>query len=128
LRTVCFTGEVFSGKGEGTTFVNLLWAKRQMEETLGFTLFPGTLNVKLTREGVRMREMLEGEGGFAILPASGYCTARLFRAKLSGVECGLVLPQIVGYPADVVELVSSVNLREKLCLFDGSRVEVEVIF
>lgn len=99
-----------------------------MEEKLGFALFPGTLNVKLTRGDTEMREMLKGEGGFAILPAFGHCTARLFIAKLGGVECGLVFPQIVGYPADVVELVSSVNLREKLCLFDGSRVEVEVTF
>lgn len=121
-------GQVFSGKGEGTTFVNLPWAKRQMEEKLGFTLFPGTLNVELTREGTRMREMLKGEGGFAILPAAGYCLARLFIAKLGGVECGLVFPQVAGYPVDVVELVSSVNLREKLCLFDGSQVEVEVTF
>ncbi len=121
-------GQVFSGKGEGTTFVNLPWAKRQMEEKLGFTLFPGTLNIELTPEDTRMRETLKGEGGFAILPASGYCPARLFRAKLSGVECGVVFPQINGYPVDVVELVSSVNLREKLCLFDGSQVEVEVTF
>jgi len=121
-------GQVISGKGEGTTFVNLPWAKRQMEEKLGFTLFPGTLNVELTREGTSMREMLKGEGGFAIMPASGYCTARLFRAKLGGVKCGVVFPQIAGYPVDVVELVSSVNLREKSCLFDGSQVEVEVTF
>lgn len=121
-------GQVISGKGEGTTFVNLPWAKRQMEEKLGFTLFPGTLNVELTREGTSMREMLKGEGGFAIMPASGYCAARLFRAKLGLVKCGVVFPQITGYPVDVVELVSSVNLREKLCLFDSSQVEVEVTF
>jgi riboflavin kinase len=121
-------GQVFSGKGEGTTFVSLPWAKRQIEEKLGFTLFPGTLNIELTREGTRMREMLKGEDGFAIMPASGYCPARLFRAKLGGVECGLVFPQIAGYPVNVVELVSYVNLREKLCLFDGSRVEVRVTF
>jgi len=121
-------GQVFSGKGEGASFVNLPWAKRQMEEKLGFTLFPGTLNIKLTREGTRMREILKGEGGFAILPASGHCPARLFKAKLAGVECGVVFPQMASYPVDVVELVSSVNLREKLCLFDGRQVEVEVIF
>lgn len=121
-------GQIFSGKGEGTTFVNLPWAKRQMEEKLGFTLFPGTLNVELTRESTRTKEMLKGEGGFAILPASGYCPARFFKAKLADVECGLVFPQIAGYPVDVVELVSSVNLRERLRLFDGSQVEVEVTF
>jgi CTP-dependent riboflavin kinase len=121
-------GQVFSGKGEGATFVNLPWAKRQMEEELGFALFPGTLDIKLTWESAKMREILKGEGGFAILPASGYCPARLFKAKLAGVECGVVFPQITDYPVYVIELVSSVNLRKKLCLFDGSKVEVEVIF
>jgi CTP-dependent riboflavin kinase len=39
-----------------------------------------------------------------------------------------VVPEIVRYPADVIEIVASVNLREKFQLKDGDSVEVTVPF
>jgi riboflavin kinase len=119
-------GEIFSGRGEGAKFMELAWVKEQMEEKLGFTLFPGTLNVKLTTNSVKMGKLLKKRAGVEILPASGYCRGRLFKAKLNGVECAVIVPEVVGYPENIVEVVAPVNLREKLCLLDGSRVEVEV--
>jgi riboflavin kinase len=119
-------GEIFSGRGEGAKFMELAWVKKQMEEKLGFTLFPGTLNVKLTTDSVKTGKLLKKRAGFEILPASGYCRGRLFKAKLNGVECAVIVPEVVGYPENIVEVVAPVNLREKLCLLDGSPVEVEV--
>jgi riboflavin kinase len=119
-------GEIFSGRGEGAKFMELAWVKKQMEEKLGFTLFPGTLNVKLTTNSVKMGKLLKKRAGVEILPASGYCRGRLFKAKLNGVECAVIVPEVVGYPENIVEVVAPVNLREKLCLLDGSPVEVEV--
>ncbi len=107
-------------------FIELDWVKKQMEEKLGFTLFPGTLNVKLTTDSVKTRKLLRERAGVEILPASGYCRGRLFKAVLNGVECAVIVPEVVGYPENIVEVVAPVNLREKLCLLDGSLVEVEV--
>jgi riboflavin kinase len=126
LKTLCVKGEIFSGRGEGAKFMELAWVKKQMEEKLGFTLFPGTLNVKLTTNSVKMGKLLKKRAGVEILPASGYCRGRLFKAKLNGVECAVIVPEVVGYPENIVEVVAPVNLREKLCLLDGSPVEVEV--
>jgi riboflavin kinase len=126
LKTLCVKGEIFSGRGEGAKFIELAWVKKQMEEKLGFTLFSGTLNVKLTTNSVKMGKLLKKRAGVEILPASGYCRGRLFKAKLNGVECAVIVPEVVGYPENIVEVVAPVNLREKLCLLDGSPVEVEV--
>ena len=126
MKTLCVKGEIFSGRGEGAKFMELAWVKKQMEEKLGFTLFPGTLNVKLTTNSVKMGKLLKKRAGVEILPASGYCRGRLFKAKLNGVECAVIVPEVVGYPENIVEVVAPVNLREKLCLLDGSPVEVEV--
>jgi riboflavin kinase len=126
LKHLCLKGEIFSGRGEGAKFIELAWVKKQMEEKLGFTLFPGTLNVKLTADSVKMGKLLKKRAGFEILPASGYCRGRLFKAILNGVECAVIVPEVVGYPENIVEVVAPVNLREKLCLLNGSLVEVEV--
>ncbi len=126
MKSLCLKGEIFSGRGEAAKFIELAWVKEQMEEKLGFTLFPGTLNVKLTKDSVKMGKLLKKRAGVEILPASGYCRGRLFKAMLNGVECAVIVPEVVGYPENIVEVVAPVNLREKLRLVDGRLVEFEV--
>jgi riboflavin kinase len=126
LKALCLKGKIISGKGEGAKFTRLAWARTQMEEKLGFTLFPGTLNVRLSPDSVKMAKLMKKRAGFEILPASGYCRGRLFKAILDGVECAVIVPELVGYSEDIVEVVAPVNLKEKLCLLDGSLVKVEV--
>jgi riboflavin kinase len=127
LKSLCLKGEIFSGRGEGAKFIELAWVKKQMEEKLGFTLFPGTLNVKLTAESVKIGKLLKKRVGFEIPPASGYCQGRFFKAKLHDIEGAVLIPEVVGYPENIVEVVASANLREALHLSDGSLVEVEVM-
>jgi len=127
LKSLCLKGEIFSGRGEGAKFIELAWVKKQMEEKLGFTLFPGTLNVKLTTDSVKMGKLLKKRAGFEILPASGYCRGRFFKAKLHDIEGAVLIPEVAGYPENIVEVVASANLRETLHLSDGSPVEVEVM-
>ncbi len=45
------TGVIHSGAGKGAYFMQLDWVVRQCEDKLGFTPFPGTLNVHITRRG-----------------------------------------------------------------------------
>jgi riboflavin kinase len=127
LKSLCLRGEIFSGRGEGAKFIELAWVKKQMEEKLGFTLFPGTLNVKLTTDSVKTGKLLKKRAGFEILPASGYCRGRFFKAKLHDIESAVLIPEVAGYPENIVEVVASVNLRETLHLSEGSPVEVEVM-
>jgi riboflavin kinase len=128
LRTLCLRGRVFSGKGEGAEFVNFSWARKQIEEKLGFTPYPGTLNIRLDEKSIKIRKALKDARGVEILPVPGFCHGRIFEAKIMNVKCAVVIPEVPGYPKDVLEVVSSTNLREKLHLVDGSSVEVNVIF
>jgi CTP-dependent riboflavin kinase len=38
----------------------------------------------------------------------------------------LVVPEVLDYPDDIIEIVAPANLRDELRLVDGSLVEVEV--
>jgi len=126
LLRVTFEGTVFSGKGEGRKFIGLSWVTRQIEATLGFTPYAGTLNIHLTEESAAKKKLLEAAEKFEIVPEKGYCTGFLIRAKMNGWGCGVVLPQVPSYPPDVLEVVAALNLREQLGLSDGSTVSVDV--
>lgn len=126
MKTLRLTGEIISGKGDGAKFTRLAWARTQMNKELGFPVFPGTLNVKLTADSLKMMKRLKESKGFEISPAPGFCRAKLWKARLNDVECAVIIPEVVGYPESIVEVVASTNLRKRLGLLDGSQVEVEV--
>lgn len=127
MKTVNMTGTVFSGEGEGARFMELPWVTEQIEEKLGFTPYPGTLNLKLSREGVKNRSLLQKTAGMQVSLSQGFHTGRIFEASLrEDVECGIVIPQIPNYPQDVIEVIASTNLREKLGLEDGDHVEIRI--
>ncbi|MGB9854184.1 MAG: DUF120 domain-containing protein [Candidatus Bathyarchaeales archaeon] len=124
---ICLKGKVFSGTGEGAKFTELPWVKRQMEEKLGFVPYLGTLNIKLLKGDVKLKNLLKRAKSIEILPVKGYCLGKCFRAHLvNGLECAIVLPEVRDYPEDVIEVIAPVNLREKLQLKDGDTIEVIV--
>ena len=119
---------VFSGKGEGAKFIKLPWVRKQITEKLGFTPHPGTLNIKLTRESLKLRTLLGKTGAIEISPAAGFHRGRCFQAYLiNNLKCAVVIPETPDYPRDVIELIAPINLREKLRLRDGDCVEVKIL-
>jgi riboflavin kinase len=121
-----FRGTVFSGKGEGRKFIELPWVRRQIEEKLGFSPYSGTLNIHLTKETAEYKKLLENTGHFDINPEKGYCTGILIKACISNLDCAVIFPQVPNYPIDVLEVIASLCLRERLKIVDGDEVAVTV--
>ncbi|HMK95082.1 MAG TPA: DUF120 domain-containing protein [Candidatus Limnocylindrales bacterium] len=126
LPQVTFKGAVFSASGEGRKFMSLPWVRRQIQEKLGFTPYPGTLNLRLTEKSVQRKKLLEKIRKFKIVPENGYCTGTLIEARIDGVKCGILIPQVPNYPRDLLEVTAASNLREHFKLDDGSEVCVTV--
>ncbi len=124
MPTLIFEGTVFSGKGEGKKFITLPWVKEQIEAKLGFSPFPGTLNLRLTQESTQRKGQLKTAETADITPQAGYCRGLLIKAQISNMDGAIVLPQIPDYPQDVLEVIAAVCLREKLKLADGDGVAV----
>lgn len=127
MNTLCIKGEVFAGKGEGAKFVRLPWVRRQIVEKLGFDPYLGTLNLRLYEDNVKTKRQLKKAESVSVSPVAGFCSGKCYKAFLTNsLECAIIMPEVARYPADVIEIVSSTNLREKLCLKDGDIVEVKV--
>jgi riboflavin kinase len=124
LKKIEFSGTVISGNGDGKKFMELPWVKQQITEKLGFTPYAGTLNLKLTEESAKQRKLIEKTPSAKVLPADGYSKGLLFKAFIGIVQCAIVIPQVAGYPNDLLEVIASVYLREALQLEDGCEVTV----
>jgi riboflavin kinase len=126
LKKIKLSGKVFSGQGEGTRFLEQPWVKQQIKEKLGFIPYHGTLNVRLSEESAKRRKLLEKATAMQVCPAEGYCSGKIFKSSAGVLECAVVIPEVAGYPADVLEIIAPANLREKLQLADGDQITVTV--
>jgi len=132
IASIKLSGVVISGLGEGAFYVSLEGYRRAMEEALGFTPYPGTLNVRLERQSLPYRRYLDSLPGILIPGFSNgirtYGAVKAFRARIRGIEGAVVIPERTHHPSDVVEIVAPVKLRDVLGLKDGDRIEIEVYF
>ena len=120
-------GKVFSGSGEGAKFIQLPWVKRQIAEKLGFIPYPGTLNIKIIEGSHELEKLLKKEKAIEVLPAKGFCRGRCLKAILmDNLKCAIVVPEILNYAENTIEVIAQVNLREKFGLRDGDIVEVNI--
>lgn len=123
-------GKVFTGLGEGSRFVKLLWFRRQVKEKFNFDPYPGTLNLLLEDENIQtMLELYGRNAGYEIIPKDGFSTGRLYKALIAGAVFGAVIkPCIPNYPKNILEVIAPFHLRSFLKLKDGDIVEVKVWF
>ena len=128
---ICIEGRVTSGVGEGKYYVSLEGYRKQFIEKLGFDPYPGTLNLKIPKEQMYFRRLLDEEEGIHI---DGFKTedrtfgeVKAFKCRINGIKGAVVIPQRTHYSKDILEIIAPVCLREKLNLEDGDKVVVEVL-
>ena len=126
MANISLKGKVFTGKGEGKKFLTLPWVEHQIREKIGFIPYAGTLNIRLNREGIQQKKLLLKAQRLEITPEKGYCTGILIKAKISSMDCGIIIPLVPAYPVDVIEVIAPIFLRHRLHLADGSEAAVTV--
>ena len=125
-------GIVFTGLSEGSYYVGLEGYRKQFRAKLGFDPYPGTLNLRVKREDLNERRMLESFPsvyieGFANEKRT-YGPAKCFRAIVNNkVSSAIIVPIRAHYGEDVIELISPHQLRKQLKLKDGDVVTVKVL-
>ena len=126
MKKITLRGKVFSGGGTGSLFVNLPWAKKQFKEKLGFNPYPGTLNLQLSPR-TDVKELGNATKGIKIKPPEGFHGGRCFKALVMEKVWGaIVVPDVPGYPPNLLEILAPIHLREALGVKDGMEVKVTV--
>jgi riboflavin kinase, archaea type len=130
-RGIALNAVVFTGLSEGSYYISLEGYRKQFRDKLGFDPFPGTLNLRLTKESILERRELEkfpfvGIDGFADKDRT-YGGARCYRVTVEGkIQGAIVVPIRAHYGEDVIEIIAEENLRKTLHLKDGDTVSVQV--
>ena len=129
--TIVIEGEVFSGLGEGAYYMSTKGYNRQFLKSLGFSPFPGTLNLKLSpSETLKKKELetyppviVEGfkSGGRTFGRVKCYPT--IINDKIDGA---ILLIHRTHYDDSTLEVIAPVHLRESLGLKEGSKVQLKV--
>ena len=123
------TGVIFSDLGKAGSFMSLEWVQKSLREGLGFSPYPATLNLRLESENEMAvwREVKREISGLSITsPDPSFCQARFFLVDIGGeVKGAVLLPGVEGYPADKIEVIAPVRLKDALRLRDGEKITLE---
>jgi len=124
-------GKVFTGLGEGAYYISQPKYREQFIEKLGFNPYPGTLNVKIKEEYLKKVFLIKSYPGIII---EGFINnkrtfgpVKCYKAVLEDkIEGAVISAMRSHYKDDVLEIISSVNLREALKLKDGDKISFTV--
>ena len=127
-RVTSLTGVVTSGLGQGAYFMSLPWVRDAVRRLIGFTPYPGTLNVRLDADMIGIwRRTRDGHSIVLAPPPSEPCGARLLPVVVApDVEAAVIVPDVTRYGEDLLELIAAVHLRSRLGLHDESRVTLRL--
>ncbi|WP_461865478.1 DUF120 domain-containing protein [Thermococcus sp.] len=121
-------GEVISGIGEGAYYVRHY--AHLIEEYLGFTPYPGTLNVRV----IFPKTIFDALCGAKPITIPGFTKegrtfgdVKAYRVMIDGVEGAVVIPSRTIHPPRIAEVISPVYLRKELNLKDGSKITLKVV-
>lgn len=131
------TGTVFSDLGRASVFMALDWVQQALCETLGYVPFPATLNVRprTPDDGLIWRQVQRELKGVPLPTEAGACSAQVYlvditRPVLMGnraVRGAVLLPAVSDYPADKIEVVAPVRLKDKFNVVDGDQLNLEFV-
>jgi riboflavin kinase len=127
--TIC--GTITTGMGEGEYYMKMEEYTKQFSEKLGFTPFPGTLNLKLRGdEDIRTRHRLSDMPGILIngfkKESRTFGSVKCFRADFEGIHGAIIIPARTHHSSDTVEVIAKDKIRNKLGLDEGDKVCVRL--
>ena len=126
---VQFKGVVVSGMGEGRYYTEQMGYVEQFREKLGFSPYPGTLNVKIELIERNKLRFLKNNQAIEISEFKTrnrtFGAVRCFKAEINGIKGAIVLPMRSHY-SNVLEFISQTYLREKLEIKDDDEVNIVI--
>lgn len=121
-------GTVTTGLGEGKYYLSLPGYRKQIEKKLGFSPYPGTLNIRLEEADLWKRQHLLSLDPVVIRGFRDenrtYGDLFAYRCAAGGGKCAAIVPLRTHHGADILEIIAPHDLKRKLRKKDGDRVRV----
>ena len=129
---IIMTGELFSGLGEGAYYISHEGYAKQFKEKLGFKPYPGTLNLRIKREDVWKKKLIEECSPIIIDGFSNdvrnFGSVKCCRVLINGrIEGEAIFALRTHYSDDVIEIIAPYDLRDKLKLKNKAKIKITVV-
>lgn len=122
FKMVNLKGKIIKGIGEGKHYIAIY--SKHIHEIIGYVPYLGTLNIKITDGSVE--EFFNDIRKLTIYSFQkngiSYGSVVLYLVKLNGFEVYVVRPIKTSHHNDVVEIISDVDLKEKLDIDENSEI------
>jgi CTP-dependent riboflavin kinase len=122
-------GKIVSGLKQGAFFTQLDWFQEQCLEKLGYTPYPGTLNIEISVEDIPEAAVIEQKAEIEFIPPdSTFCSGRAYPIEIEGICAAIIMPaeEVRVHGKNIIEVISEVKLKDALRLDDGDSVELTV--
>lgn len=121
------TGRIVSGAGQGAFFTQLEWVKEQCLQKLGFSPWPGTLNLEISMDRVDVIEGLRGKVGMELIsPDANYCSGHVLPVSVEGQKAAIVIPaqDVRVHAKNIIEIIAPERLKKVLDVKDGDQITI----
>jgi len=122
-------GRIVSGLKKAAFFVQLDWVQEQCSEKLGFTPYPGTLNLELSSEYVSVIEEIQKLDGIELTsPDPAFCSGKVLHANIEGISGAIMIPadEVRIHKNNIVEVIASQRLKDVLNVEEGDYISLNV--
>ncbi|MBI2546371.1 CTP-dependent riboflavin kinase [Candidatus Woesearchaeota archaeon] len=123
----CISGTLKTGLGEGKYYMSQQEYQSQFAEKLGFTAYPGTLNLTVeptevltfinSQAPIRINGFERRERTFGALTA--------YRARIGKISCSIIIPDRTTHDSSTLEVIAPDYLRDALKIKDGDIITIE---
>jgi len=125
-KNIVLNGIVTRGLGEGAYFMSMIHYKEEIKKKLGFDTYPGTLNLKVSKE---QSDLLKNIPPIKI---DGYKSssntlggAACYKARIKEVNGSIIVPDLTKHK-DVIEFIAPIHVKSELKLKDGDKISIEL--
>ena len=125
------TGKIVSGAKQAAFFTQLDWVQKQCDQKIGFKPFPGTLNIEISDETVKLlRSLRQEEIPELRAPDADSCSAKIIPVTIENIQAAIVIPdeKVRVHGINIIEIVSAVRLKDDLSLKDGDTVSFSITY
>jgi riboflavin kinase len=123
-------GTIVAGLGEGRFYLSLDGYRKEIRRKLGFEPYPGTLNVRVDPECMPSRQQLRRMEPQIIQGFKGkdraYGDLFAYNCRIGRLDCALIIPLRTHHGPDIIEVISSFDIKKTLGKKDGDSVKVVV--
>ena len=120
-------GIIVSGHGKGAYFMSKSFYKTQLEKKLNFIPFPGTLNIKISKSEIDYIQEIKKDNLEKIKGEGNFGDVLLIKATLNDdIPGAVVFPKKTTHGENILEFITSKNLKKSLGIKDGDEVKLKL--